>query len=114
MTALVDTPASDGRFSDCVHLPDLGDNPDDQAVLQYALGREHAAMEQYRSLAESTEPGPDQGSVRIPGQRRDRAQGGAGEDLLRGSALRRGLNQCGVRGAKCVGNRQRISEKTGK
>lgn len=58
VTALVDTPASDGKFSDCVHLPDLGDNPDDQAVLQYALGREHAAMEQYHSLAESTEPGP--------------------------------------------------------
>jgi rubrerythrin len=55
---LVDTPASDGRFSDCIHLPELGDKPDDQAVLQYALGREHAAMEQYRSLAESTSPGP--------------------------------------------------------
>lgn len=55
---LVDTPASDRRFSDCILLPDLGDNPDDQTVLQYALGREHAAMEQYRSLAESTEPGP--------------------------------------------------------
>lgn len=55
---LVDIPASDGRFSDCILLPDLGDNPDDQTVLQYALGREHAAMEQYRSLAESTEPGP--------------------------------------------------------
>ncbi len=58
VNALVDTPASDGRFSDCVHLPDLGENPDDQAVLQYALGREQAAMEQYRALAESTEPGP--------------------------------------------------------
>jgi rubrerythrin len=53
----VDTPASDRRFSDCIHLPDLGERPDDQAVLQYALGREHAAMEQYRSLADSTEPG---------------------------------------------------------
>ncbi|MCB1728495.1 MAG: rubrerythrin, partial [Gammaproteobacteria bacterium] len=42
----------------CIHLPDLGDNPDDQAVLQYALGREHAAMEQYRELAETTAPGP--------------------------------------------------------
>jgi rubrerythrin len=52
------TPASDRRFSDCIHLPELGDHPDDQAVLQYALGREHAAMEQYRSLAESTPPGP--------------------------------------------------------
>ena len=56
--AMVETPASDGKFSDCIHLPDLGDKPDDQAVLQYALGREHAAMEQYRALAESTEPGP--------------------------------------------------------
>lgn len=55
---MVDTPASDGRFSDCVHLPELGDKPDDQEVLQYALGREHAAMEQYRALAESTPPGP--------------------------------------------------------
>lgn len=54
----VDTPASDRRFSDCIHLPELGDRPDDQAVLQYALGREHAAMEQYRSLADSTPPGP--------------------------------------------------------
>ncbi len=58
VSALVDTPASDAKFSDCVHLPDLGEKPDDQAVLQYALGREHAAMEQYRSLAGSTEPGP--------------------------------------------------------
>jgi len=56
--AEVATPASDSHFSDCIHLPDLGDNPDDQAVLQYAMGREHAAMEQYRSLAESVEPGP--------------------------------------------------------
>ena len=56
--ARVATPASDGRFSDLIHLPDLGEQPDDQAVLQYAMGREHAAMEQYRALAESTEPGP--------------------------------------------------------
>ena len=56
--ARVATPAADHRFSDAVHLPDLGENPDDQAVLQYALGREHAAMEQYRELAESTTPGP--------------------------------------------------------
>jgi rubrerythrin len=57
---MVDTPASDRRFSDCIHLPELGDKPDDQAVLQYALGREHAAMEQYRALAESTPAGPIQ------------------------------------------------------
>lgn len=56
--SLVETPASDRKFSDCILLPDLGENPDDQSVLQYALGREHAAMEQYRSLAETTEPGP--------------------------------------------------------
>ncbi len=56
--AEVETPASNGRFSDCILLPDLGDEPDDQAVLQYALAREHAAMEQYQALAESTAPGP--------------------------------------------------------
>mgnify|MGYP001549832100 CR=1 FL=1 len=56
--ARVATPPSDTRFSDCIQTPDLGENPDDQAVLQYALGREQAAMEQYRSLAESTAPGP--------------------------------------------------------
>ena len=55
---MVDTPASDRRFSDCIQLPELGEHPDDQEVLQYALGREHAAMEQYTSLAESTGPGP--------------------------------------------------------
>ncbi len=60
VSSLVETPASDGRFSDCIHLPDLGEQPDDQAVLQYAMGREHAAMEQYRALAQSTEPGPIQ------------------------------------------------------
>ena len=50
--------ASDSRFSDCLHLPDLGDNPDDQAVLQYAMGREHAAMKHYGELAETAPPGP--------------------------------------------------------
>jgi len=55
---MVETPASDRRFSDCIHLPELGEKPDDQAVLQYALGREHAAMEQYTSLADSTPAGP--------------------------------------------------------
>jgi rubrerythrin len=54
----VDTPASDRKFSDCIHAPDLGEHPDDQAVLQYALGREHAAMEQYHALAGSAEAGP--------------------------------------------------------
>ena len=54
----IERPASDRKFSDCVHLPDLGETPDDQAVLQYALMREHAAMEQYTALAGRTPPGP--------------------------------------------------------
>ena len=54
----IERPAGDRKFSDCIHLPDLGENPDDQAVLQYALMREHAAMEQYHALANSTQPGP--------------------------------------------------------
>lgn len=58
ISTMVETPVSDGRFSDSVHLPDLGENPDDQAVLQYALGREQKAIEQYSSLAESSPPGP--------------------------------------------------------
>jgi rubrerythrin len=55
--AEIATPASYGRFSDAVHIPDLGERPDDQAVLQYAMGREHLAMEQYRSLSEAAEAG---------------------------------------------------------
>lgn len=51
-------PVADGKFSDCVLLPDMGDNPDDQEVLQYALKRETAAMEQYSELAETTPEGP--------------------------------------------------------
>lgn len=54
----IERPASDRKFSDCVHAPDLGDAPDDQAVLQYALMREHAAMEQYTALADTTPDGP--------------------------------------------------------
>jgi rubrerythrin len=51
-------PASDRKFSDAVLLPDLGEHPDDQTLLRYALGREHTAMQQYQSLADSTQPGP--------------------------------------------------------
>ncbi|WP_287600671.1 ferritin family protein [Thiothrix sp.] len=58
LQAEVERPVNDHKFSDCIHLPDLGEQPDDQAVLQYALRREHAAMEQYHSLAQSTAPGP--------------------------------------------------------
>jgi rubrerythrin len=56
--AEIATPVSDGRFSDAVEIPDLGERPDDQAVLQYAMGREHLAMEHYRNLADGTQPGP--------------------------------------------------------
>lgn len=52
------TPPSNQRFSDCIQLPDLGDHPDDQTILQYALGREQAAMDQYHALAESAPQGP--------------------------------------------------------
>lgn len=58
LKAEIERPASDRKFSDCIHLPDLGDKPDDQAVLQYAMMREHAAMEQYRALAWQAPEGP--------------------------------------------------------
>jgi rubrerythrin len=54
----VRTPAEDHKFSNFVQLPDLGETPDDQSVLQYALAREDAAMKHYRDLAEQAEPGP--------------------------------------------------------
>ena len=54
----IERPASDSKFSDCLHLPDLGENPDDQTVLQYAMGREHAAMTHYGELANTTPEGP--------------------------------------------------------
>jgi rubrerythrin len=53
----IKTPTEDHKFSDYVHLIDLGDNPDDQAILQYALAREDAAMKQYRELADNTPEG---------------------------------------------------------
>lgn len=51
-------PVENHRFSDYVHQPNLGDNPDDQTVLQYAMSREDAAMKQYRELADNSEAGP--------------------------------------------------------
>lgn len=56
--AEIERTASDSKFSDCLHLPDLGDQPDDQAVLQYAMGREHAAMQHYGELAQTAPEGP--------------------------------------------------------
>ncbi|QFY88079.1 ferritin family protein [Magnetovirga frankeli] len=54
----IERPVNDHKFSDCIHLPEMGENPDDQSILQYAMMREHAAMEQYGTLAESTPEGP--------------------------------------------------------
>lgn len=51
MKAELDRPTTDSKFSDCLHLPELGEQPDDQAVLQYAMGREHTAMLHYGELA---------------------------------------------------------------
>lgn len=54
----IERTASNSKFSDCLHLPNLGEKPDDQAVLQYAMGREHAAMQHYGELAETAPAGP--------------------------------------------------------
>lgn len=56
--AEIERTAADSKFSDCLHLPDLGEHPDDQAVLQYAMGREHAAMQHYGELAQTAPAGP--------------------------------------------------------
>jgi len=58
LSTMVTTPSSNSRFSLAIHAKDLGENPDDQTILQYAMAREHAAMEQYGSLAEEVEAGP--------------------------------------------------------
>ena len=55
---MVARPAEDHKFSDYVQKPDLGENPDDQAILQYALAREDAAARQYAALAETAPQGP--------------------------------------------------------
>jgi rubrerythrin len=56
--AEIERPVTDGKFADAVMTPDLGETPDDQSVLQYAMGREHLAMTHYRALADTTKPGP--------------------------------------------------------
>lgn len=53
----IERTAADSKFSDCLHTPDLGEHPDDQAVLQYAMGREHAAMSHYGELAQTAPEG---------------------------------------------------------
>ncbi len=56
--AEIDRPVADTQFSDCVMTPDLGADPDDQEVLQYAIHREDSAMKQYTELAETAPEGP--------------------------------------------------------
>lgn len=58
VTEELKAPPSDHRFSDYIQAPKLDDFPDEQSILQYALGREHAAMEQYFALAAETPAGP--------------------------------------------------------
>lgn len=57
LDARIKTPVEDHKFSDYVQLIDLGDNPDDQTILQYAVAREDAAMKQYEELAKNTPEG---------------------------------------------------------
>jgi rubrerythrin len=54
----IERTASDSKFSDCLQVQDLGEQPDDQSVLQYAMGREQAAMMHYGELAQTAPPGP--------------------------------------------------------
>ena len=53
----IEVPITDLRFSDAIKTPDPKRLKSDQDVLEYALGRERLAMEQYRSLADATMPG---------------------------------------------------------
>ena len=54
----IETPPTDHCFSDYIQTPTLGQLHDDQSILQYALGREQVAMEQYITLAKETPAGP--------------------------------------------------------
>jgi rubrerythrin len=54
---LIEIPQNNHHFSDYIQTPKLSEFPDDQAILQYALGQEQAAMEQYTALAQETPPG---------------------------------------------------------
>lgn len=53
----IQRPEADRRFSDAIQAPELGDDPDDQGVLQYALARVQIAIEEYSELAATTPPG---------------------------------------------------------
>lgn len=60
ITKLIKMPPSTDRFSHYIQTPALSEFPDDQSILQYAMGREQAALEQYSSLAQEALPGPIQ------------------------------------------------------
>jgi rubrerythrin len=54
----VTTPPSDKRFCDYIKTsPEFSSFADDKAILQYAIGREQAAMEQYSTLADDAPGG---------------------------------------------------------
>lgn len=61
----IKTPTENHKFSDYVQLLDLGDKPDDQTILQYALAREDAAMKQYQDLADNAPEGELQDTFRF-------------------------------------------------
>ncbi len=50
-------PREDHKFSNYIQLPELTHPIDDQSILQYAMGREDAAMKQYQELADNTPDG---------------------------------------------------------
>jgi len=57
LSQMVTKPPSDHRFNSAFKIQDLGENPDEKAVLKYAITLEQTAMEQYASLADEIEPG---------------------------------------------------------
>ena len=54
----IQAPANDHKFAEYLELPNIDQLADEQSILQYALGREQAAMEHYAVLAEATPEGP--------------------------------------------------------
>jgi len=50
-------PRDDKSYTEYVKMPELGDDPDEKTVLEYALGREDAAMRQYQELADNSPDG---------------------------------------------------------
>uniref|UniRef100_UPI0025D2840B ferritin family protein n=1 Tax=Thiohalocapsa sp. TaxID=2497641 RepID=UPI0025D2840B len=56
--ALTERPVTDGTFADAVMVPDLGEEPADKAILQFALGSEHLARHHSSALDDRTAPRP--------------------------------------------------------